>query len=234
MDNIDRIRGLDSRLIVGIETSNSSEHLTAIAAEVKSHGDSTIFNLLYYTKSSFPEDLQEMLRGVKEGKKLNSEETASVNFLVLHHLASLYRELLEEADLKSEDIHLVGLKCMEMGGELFPNSPTVFSGMIDHIVASHFTLDIDSRREYLPVEETVLKELVSEMIDRFELGDEAREAIGVALLANESLYYEKIDLSKRSSTDSKERSGGVNVSKGMGAEEGNSKTILNGKFFFPY
>lgn len=234
MDNIDRIRGLDSRVIVGIETGNSLESLTAIAVEVKSHGDNTVFNLLYFTESSFPEDLKEMLRGIKQGKSLSVEEKASVNFLVLHHLASLYGELIDEAGLKGEDVHLVGLKCMEMGGNLFPNNPTVFSGMIGHIVASRFTIDIDGMRNYLPVGETLLKELVSEMIHRFELGDEAREAVGIALLANESLYYEKVDLSDRNRIDSKEISGGVNVSMGMGAGEEKSKTVLNGKFFFPY
>jgi hypothetical protein len=123
---------------------------------------------------------------------------------------------------------------MEMGGNLFPNDPTVFSGMVDHIVSSHFTIDIDGRRKCLPVGETILKELVREMIDKFELGNEASEAVGVALLANESLYYEKVVKSQKDNLGSEEVSHGVNVSMGIEVEEGNRKTILNGKFFFPY
>ncbi len=234
MDNIDKIRGLSSKIIIGIETGNVPERLAAIVAEVKGHGDSTVFNLLYYAKRSFPEDLQMMLVGAAEGNDLNGEEAASINFLVLHHLASLYGELLDEADLKSEDIHLVGLKCMELGGNLFPSDPAVFSGMIDRIVASHFTIDVDGIREILPVGEIILKELVTEMINKFELGDEAREAVCVALLANESLYYEKVGISQKDGTDPEEVSPGVKISRGVEAGKGDRKTVLNGSFFFPY
>jgi hypothetical protein len=234
MDNIDKIRGLNSKIIVGIETGNIPEHPAAIAAEVKGHGDSTVFKLLYYAKRSFPEDLQKMLEGAAEGNDFDGEEAASINFLVLHHLASLYGELLDEADLKNEDIHLVGLKCMELGGNLFPNDPAVLSGMIDRIVASHFTIDVDGRRELLPVGELILKELVTEMIDKFELGDEAREAVGVALLANESLYYEKVGMSQKDGVGPEELSPGVNISRGVEGGEGDRKTVLNGRFFFPY
>jgi len=216
MDNIDKIRGLNSKIIVGIETGNILEHPAAIAVEVKGHGDSTVFKLLYYAKRSFPEDLQKMLEGVAEGNDFDGEEAAGINFLVLHHLASLYGELLEE-----------------LGGNLFPNDPTVLSGMIDRIVASHFTIDIDGRRELLPVGELILKELVTEMIDKFELGDEAREAIGIALLANESLYYEKIGIFQKDGIGPEELSPGVNISRGVEGG-GNRKTVLNGRFFFPY
>ncbi|MDZ7859234.1 MAG: hypothetical protein U5O15_00960 [Candidatus Krumholzibacteriota bacterium] len=234
MDNINKIREFSSKLIVGIETGSIPERLAAVAAEVKGHGDSTVLNLIYYTKRSFPEDLQKMLLNVVNGHEIGAEEKAGINFLVLHHLASLYRELLDEAGLERKDVNLVGLKCMEIADDLFPKDPAAFSGIIDRIVASHFTIDIEGKSESLTVGETILKELVTEMIDKLELDTDAREAVGVALLANEALYYEKVGASVRSGGDSGEVSPGVNISRGVGTDRGEGKTVLNGKFFFPY
>lgn len=234
MDNINKIRGFNSKVIVGIETGSIPERLAAVAAEVKGHGDSTVLNLIYYTKRSFPGDLQKMLLNVAGGGEIDAEEKAGINFLVLHNLASLYRELLDEAGLERKEVNLVGLKCMEIAGELFPNDLTAFSGIIDRIVASHFAIDIEGKGESLPVGETILKELVTEMIDKLELDIDAREAVGVALLANEALYYEKVGASVRGGGDSGEDSSGVNISRGVGMDGGKGKTVLNGKFFFPY
>jgi hypothetical protein len=86
-------------------------------------------------------------------------------------------------------IDIVGLKCLEVSGFTFPTDPSVFSEMIDRIVASRFFIRGNgSDGEFLPVQESLLQGMVGEMIDRFGLDTEVREAAAVALLANESIF----------------------------------------------
>jgi hypothetical protein len=225
MGNLENIRDLDPRVIVGIETGDAPYYLTAIAAEVNGRGDDTICNLIYYSKRELPEELQKMLATVEIGGELNGEDVAGVNFLVLTNLSALYQELLEESELSGSDVNLVGLKCMEIGGQAFPGDPAVFSEMINCPVASHFSIDVEGGEGMsLPVREVLLRELVEEMIEKFELEDDAREALGVALLANEALYFSP-----------PEPEGGSTGTDGAGLRVSSESTdaVLSGKFFFP-
>lgn len=227
MGDLRRIKELDKRIIVGIETGDAPYYLAAVAAEIKGRGNETLCNLVYYSKRELPEELQKMLAAVEASGKLDLEDAAGINFLFLTNLSALYQELLEESDLAEADIDLVGLKCMEIGGQALPCDPSVFSEMIDSPVASHFSIDVEGGEGIsLPVREALLKELVEEMIDKCDLEDDAREAMGVALLANEALYFDLSGLDGESS--GQEDKAEIRVGRRSGSE-----AILSGKFFFP-
>ncbi|HSG27924.1 MAG TPA: hypothetical protein VLA34_05540, partial [Candidatus Krumholzibacterium sp.] len=67
--------------------------------------------------------------------------------------------------------------------------------------------------------EPILQGMVREMIEKLGIEPEAREAVAVALLANEAVYHESVDLS------GKGRAGSITL--------GSENAGLYGDFFFP-
>ncbi len=234
MGNLDEIKKKRPRLIVGIETGDAPYYLAAVATEVEGLGDETICNLIYNIRHELPEDLQHMLASLAVGNQFNGEEIAGINFLVLHNLSAMYHQLVEEAELKENDVHLIGLKCMEIGGKVFPSDPSVFSEMVNCVVASQFSIDVDgSSNLELPVREAILKELVEEMIEKCEMEHEDREALGVALLANEALYFGS-PRPTRDTAGGPEDSPALKERQELAIKQGETgKAVLFGNFYFP-
>ncbi|MFO7915964.1 MAG: hypothetical protein R6U43_09785 [Candidatus Krumholzibacteriales bacterium] len=219
MKNLEGLYMAESLRIAGIEPGNISGKAGAVVAQLEGSGDSTVCDLMYYTCRSMPDELAGMLKSAAGNNSLDAEELAGINFLFLHHLSSLYGQLFEETDLSGEDIDLVGLKCMEVGGKDYPLDPADFSEMIGNIVISRFSIGMgDSDFSTLPLEESIFRTLVAEMIQESDFEDEAYEAIGVALLANESFRNHSWKFEGKRRVDS-----------GSGRE----KVVFNGEFYLP-
>lgn len=234
MVKLEAIRNKEPRLIVGIETGDVPYYLAAVATEVEGLGDETVCNMIYNIRHELPEDLQRMLASLAVGDEFNGEEIAGINFLVLHNLSAMYHHLLEEAELEEGDIDLIGLKCMEIGGKVFPADPAVFSEMVNCVVASQFSIDVDgSNNLELPVREAILKELVEEMIEKCEMEEEDREALGVALLANEALYFNTPQPSRKAAAGPGGASGQTGIQKPVEGRADTGKAVLLGNFYFP-
>ena len=219
MKDLEEFNGTESLMIAGIEPGNISGKAGAVVARLEGSGDSTVCDLLYYTNRSMPDELIKMIKSAANDSSLSAEDLAGINFLFLHYLSSLYGQIFEEADFIRDDIDLVGLKCMEVGGMKYPLEPVDFSEMIDNMVISHFSISMgDSDISKLPLEESIFRTLVAEMIQESDFEDEAYDAIGVALLANESF---------RNHNWKSEGKRGVDY--GSGRE----KVVFNGELYFP-
>jgi hypothetical protein len=232
---IDALRKKEKRSIVGIETHNSPGKLGAALVEVSGSGDETVLCLRGFTSRSLNPELQAALKALERNEKFDSEELAGINFLVLHHLSKLYEDVLEDAGTTPDAVDCIGLSCLEVGGLAFPGDPAVFSEMTSAIVASHFRIGVrDGKGRFLDVEEPLLQGIVSEMIDRFGLDEEVREAVTVALLANESIF--NADLSACNKNGSETRKKGrqsIKVITSPGLAASDRKACLCGEFFFP-
>jgi 1,6-anhydro-N-acetylmuramate kinase len=214
------------RTVVGIETGNAPGRLGAAVVEVSGQGDATVLYLKGFQSYTLPAELAATLRAFEGGGKLDSEEKAGVNFLVLHHISNLYQELIDESGIALDEIDLIGLKCLEAGGEAFPTDPAVLSEMTGVIVASRFYIGVEGRDgEFLPVKESLLRGMVGDMIERYGLESEVREAVAVALLANESLFHERSEMCERRGTRPTVKSAKI--------AGGDSQAHLCGEFFFP-
>ncbi|MBD3179974.1 MAG: hypothetical protein GF417_10455 [Candidatus Latescibacteria bacterium] len=228
MNDLEGLFKKESVKIVGIEPGNISGKAGAIITRLEGNGADTVCDLEYYTSREMPGELVKMLKTVDSGEGLSVEDVAGVNFLFLHHLSSLYGQIFDEIDLLPEDIDLVGLKQMEVKGHEFPMDPADFSEMIDNIVISRFSIDMgDSVKTSLPVEESVFRTLVAEMIEEIEFEDEAREALGVALFANESFRNRSWARILRQAADS-----GPGAAAAPAAEE-RMDIVFNGEFYLP-
>ncbi len=232
---IKKLKEKDNRVIIGVETGNVPGRLGAAVVEVSGKGDSTVLDLHGFKSHPVPRELQATLDAFSLTGKFDSEEVAGMNFLILHHISSLVREVVDEVGFSSEDVSLIGLQCVEAGGGTFPSDPSVLSEMTNCIVVCRFSIgDEENSSECLPVKESLLRGLVGEMMDRFGLESEVREAVAVALLANESLFHESCltcetgtgegEAQKRPSLKSVRRK---NAAAGPGA------ACLFGEFFFP-
>jgi hypothetical protein len=232
---IDALRKKEKRSIVGIETRNSPGKLGAALIEVSGSGDETVLYLRGFTSRSLNPELQAALKAVERSEKFDSEELAGINFLVLHHLSKLYEEVLENAGTAPGEVDCIGLSCLEVGGLAFPGDPAVFSEMTSAIVASHFSIGVhDGKGRFLDVEEPLLQGIVSEMIDRFGLDEEVREAVTVALLANESIFNEGLSACEKNGPEGKSRGHkSIKAIKSSRLAASDKKACLCGEFFFP-
>jgi len=229
------LRKKGKRFIVGIETGNNPGRLGAALIEVSGNGDETVLYLRGFTSHSLNPELQGALTALERNERFDGEELAGMNFLVLHHLSKLYEEVLDHAGMTPNEVDCIGLSCLEVAGLVFPGDPAAFSEMTSAIVASHFRIGVhDGQGRFLDVEEPLLQGIVSEMIDRFGLDEEVREAVTVALLANEAIFNEGVSACKRGEPESKgkgRKSLKVITSPGLAAAD--RKACLCGEFFFP-
>ena len=162
MENrLNTLKGLAQRTVIGIETGNTPGMLGAAVAEVSGQGDKTELYLKGFQSYELPDDLVSALETFGERDSFDAEEKAGLNFLVLHHISNLCHELLEENGIDFSGVDLIGLKCLEAGGEVFPTDPSVLSEMTGIIVASRFYIGIEGEGgEFLPVRESLLQGMV--------------------------------------------------------------------------
>jgi hypothetical protein len=231
---LDPLRKKERRIIMGIETGRSPGELAAAVVEISGNGDDTMLALLGFTTRPMSRELVVALGALERREQFGSEELAGINFLVLHNLTQLYDEALETADAAGEEIDVIGLKCLEAGAYAFPTDPGILSEMTNRVVASRFRIGTDEESgDYLAVRESLLQGIVSGMIDRFSLGDEVREAVTVALLANEAIFSERAYAFDPNNTNSKKGAKGGGSVRRIGVSGSEGAACLCGEFFFP-
>lgn len=225
----------NKRVIVGIETGNTPGRFGGALVEVSGNGDGTVLDLHGFKNYPLPKELVTTLNVMGKGSEFDSEEVAGVNFLILHHLSKLFQAVLDGVGRTSEEVDLIGLKCMEIGGRFFPSDPSILSETTGRVVASRFYIGIeDGTGGLLPVKESILRGLVGEMIDKFGLDSEVREAAAVALLASEALFHEDL-----TSVAGPGPGGGSSKITSLRAVQrlnkvaGDERSCLCGEFFFP-
>ena len=225
----------EKRLIIGIETGNTPGKLGAALVEVSGSGNETILYLRGFTSRSLDPELVSTIGALDRNERFDSEELAGINFLVLNHLSKLYDDVLENAAVKTEDVDCIGLSCLEVGELVFPSDPSVFSEMTNRIVASRFRIGVETGAGgFVAVEEALLQGIVSEMIDRFGLDEEAREAVAVALLANESIFHEGVSVCEGSAGAKGKRRKSLRAIKHTRVSSAAAgRACLSGEFFFP-
>jgi hypothetical protein len=225
----------EKRLIIGIETGNTPGKLGAALVEVSGSGDETILYLRGFTSRSLNPELLTTIGALDRNEKFDSEELAGINFLVLSHLSKLYDDVLESAAVKPEDVDCIGLNCLEVGELAFPGDPAVFSEMTNRVVASRFRIGVENGEDgFVAVEEALLQGIVGEMIDRFGLDEEVREAVAVALLANESIFHEGVSVCEGSAGAKGKGHRSLKSIKHTSASSASAgKACLSGEFFFP-
>jgi hypothetical protein len=232
---LEAIKLKEKRLIVGIETGNVPGRLGATVIEVSGMGDNTVLHLLGFRSLPLPQELIATLKALENDGEFDSEEMAGINFLVLHQISSLFMDLLDDVEIKAEEIDLIGLKGLEIGGILLPEDPSTLSEATGSIVATHFCIGFENSSDApLPVKESILRSMVADMIDRFGLESEMREAAAVALLANESLFHESCEPcdARRGAKGSAARSS-LKARKRTGLAGDKATPCLYGEFFFP-
>jgi hypothetical protein len=224
-----RLKGVnekEKRTVIGIETGNSPGRLGAAVVEVSGMGDDTILYLKGFIDYELPSELVETLGTLAAGRDFDSEETAGINFLVLHHISNLFQDLLDETELSIEEVDLIGLKCLEVGNNIFPSDPAVLSEMTGLIVASRFSIGAEGNGgELLPLREFLLQGMVGDMVEKYSLESDVREAVAVALLANESLFHEHCETC--------ESEGKRPTVKSAQSKVGIEDACLCAEFFFP-
>jgi 1,6-anhydro-N-acetylmuramate kinase len=216
------LKNSKARVIVGIETGSVPGRLGAVIVEVSGSGADTVLDLHAFQSVDLPEGLVAALEAVEGEKEIDAREQADVNFLILHHINNLFFDLLEAAQVSPEEVDLIGLKGLEIGGMEFPDDPGALSEMTDCVVAACFRIGPEKGGgHWLPVKEAILKGMVESMVEQYDLDEEVREAVAVALLANESVYHEAIpsgEAAGRSITVQRSADG---------------PAALHGEFYFP-
>jgi hypothetical protein len=231
---LDALKKREKRLIVGIETGNSPGRLGAALVEVSGSGDDTVLYLRGFTSRSLPAELQAAISALERDEKFDSEELAGINFLVLRNLSKLYEDVLESAGVQQDDVDCIGLSCLEVGQLAFPADPAIFSELTNRIVASHFRIGAEnSSGSFIAVEQELLQGIVSDMINRFGLDEEVREAVSVALLANESIFNESVSVCSSDAQGTGKRRKSLKSVKHRGAPGAAARACLCGEFFFP-
>ncbi len=231
-ERLEFLKKSKARVIVGVETGSVPGRLGAVIVEVSGSGADTILDLHSFQSVDLPPGLIAALEAVDGEKQIDTQERADVNFLTLHHINTLFVDLLEAAGVESGEVDLIGLKGMEIGGMEFPDDPGALSEMTGCIVASCFRIGPEKEMgSWLPVKEAILKGMVEAMVEKYDLDEEAREAVAVALLANESVHHEAIP-SKCSDEDS---SGADMTSRRtvMVQRVSEGEPALHGEFYFP-
>ncbi len=228
------LRKKEKRLVVGIEMGSEPGALGAALVEVSGSGDDTVLSLRGFTSHSLDPDLVAAMVALGRSEKFGSEELAGINFLLLNHLSRLYEEVLESASVKPADVDFIGLSCLEVENIAFPGDPSVFSEMTDRVVATRFRLGMENGDgKFVAIEEALLQGSVGDMIDRFGLDEEVREAVAAALLANEALFHEDASICEGNGAAKGKGRRSLKAIKrtGVRAEAGGS--CLCGEFFFP-
>ena len=233
--SLSKLAKKEPRLIVGIETGNTPGRLGAVVVGVGGSGDDTVLDIHGFKSYPLPEELVSTLQALGRGNDFDPEEIAGINFLVHHHLSALYEDVLEEVGVPADEVDLIGLKCIEVGGRTFPEDPSVLSEMTDRIVVSRFSIGIVNHDgNQLHVNESLLRRMIGSMMKRFDLDGEAREAAAVALLANEAIFHENSEEcageGEGSDTSSRPSLRAVKRTNSSVGEEG---ACLYGEFFFP-
>lgn len=231
---LDALKRKEKRLIVGIETGNAPGKLGAALVEVSGSGDGTVLYLRGFKSHTLNAELQAAINALERDERFDSDELAGINFLVLRNLSKLYQDVLENAAVSSDDVDCIGLSCLEVGDLMFPGDPAVFSELTNRIVASRFRIGVESEAGgFVAVEEALLQGIVSEMIDRFGLDEEVREAVTVALLANESIFNEGVSVCEQGVSGKGVRRKTLKAVKRTGASRADVQPCLCGEFFFP-
>jgi hypothetical protein len=225
-NRLNTLRKRKQRTVIGIETGNTLGRLGAAVVEVSGQGDKTVLYLKGFQSYELPRELGSTLETLEGGGSFDADEKAGLNFLVLHHISNLCQELVEENGIDFSSVDLIGLKCLEAGGDVFPTDPSVLSEMTGIVIASRFYIGVEGRDgEFLPVRESLLQGMVGDMVERYGLDSEVREAVVVALLANESLFHERFETCQREGKRPTLKSAKIS---GCGPE-----AHLCGEFFFP-
>jgi 1,6-anhydro-N-acetylmuramate kinase len=216
-----------ARVIVGIETGSVPGRMGAVIVEVKGSGADTVLDLHSFQSVELPEGLVAALEAVDGEKVIDVQEQADINFLILHNINTLFFDLLEAAEVDPDEVDLIGLKGMEIGLSEFPDDPGALSELTGCVVAACFRIGPDrGKGSWLPVKEAILKGMVEAMVEKFDLDAEVREAVAVALLANESVHHEAI--ASNCSSDEAPSRRTVTVQRGSDGEP-----ALHGEFYFP-
>jgi hypothetical protein len=106
--------------------------------------------------------------------------------------------------------------------------------MTNRVVASRFRIGVENGKGgFVAVEEALLQGIVGEMIDRFGLDEEVREAVAVALLANESIFHENASVCEGSAGAKGKGRKSLKAIKHTGASAAAGRSCLCGEFFFP-
>jgi 1,6-anhydro-N-acetylmuramate kinase len=231
-ERLELLKKNNARVIVGIETGSVPGRIGAVLAEVSGNGADTVLDLHSFQSVDLSEGLVTALEAIEGKPEIGAREQANINFLILHRLNTLFHDLLEEAGVESDQVDLIGLKGMEVGGMEFPEDPGALSEMTGCAVVSCFRIGPEKGQgSWLPVKEAILKGMVGAMVEKYDLDEEAREAVAVALLANEAVYHKAV------SSDCQDADGTgrdpvsrrtVMVKSGSGGEP-----ALHGEFFFP-
>jgi len=231
---LDALKRKEKRLIVGIETGDAPGKLGAALVEISGSGDDTVLYLRGFKSFTLNPDLQAAMSALERDEKFDSEEIAGINFLVLRNLSKLYEDVLENAAVPPDDVDCIGLSCLEVGELVFPGDPAVFSELTNRVVASRFRIGVENGAGgFIAVEEALLQGIVSEMIDRFGLDEEVREAVTVALLANESIFNEGVSVCEPNASGKGAGRKSLKRGKRSGASGAGGKPCLCGEFFFP-
>jgi hypothetical protein len=228
------LRKKEKRLILGIEMGSAPGTLGAALVEVSGSGDDTVLSVRGFTSRALDPDLVATMGALDRNEQFGSEELAGINFLVLNHLSRLSEEVLESSSAKPEDVDLIGLSCLEVGDVAFPGDPGVFSEMTERVVATRFRLGTENGNgKFVGVEEALLQGIVGEMIDRFGLDEEVREAAAAALLANEALFHEDASVCEGNGAAKGKGRRSLKTIKRTGVRAAAGGSCLCGEFFFP-
>jgi len=231
-ERLELLKKNNARVIVGIETGSVPGRIGAVLVEVSGSGAGTVLDLHSFQSVELSEGLVTALEAVDGKAEINAREQADVNFLILHRVNTLFHDLLEEAEVSPGQVDLIGLKGMEIGGLEFPEDPGALSEMTGCVVVSCFRIGPEKGRgSWLPVKEAILKGMVGAMVEKYDLDEEAREAVAVALLANEAVYHEAVT-SDQPDSDGTGRDPASRRTV-MVKSGGDGEPALHGEFFFP-
>ncbi len=231
-ERLELLKKSRARVIVGIETGSVPGRLGAVIVEVVGSGADTVLDLHSFESVELPDGLVAALEAVNGEKAIDAQEQADVNFLILHNINTLFFDLLESAEVDPEEVDLIGLKGMEIGSSEFPDDPGALSELTGCIVAACFRIGPEKGQgSWLPVKEAILKGMVEPMVEKYDLDEEVREAVAVALLANESVHHEAL-APKCSNNDS---DGGSDSPRRttMVQQGSDGEAALHGEFYFP-
>lgn len=234
-DKLKELRKKKKRLIVGIEAGNSHDSIGGVVVEISGKGDDTMVDVISSESHRLSKELLATFQLLEKNNDLDSEDIAGLNFLMIHHINSLFQMLIDGAQFEPEDIDLIGIKCLEIGGKSFPEDPSVMSEMTGCVVASRFKIGLDNGHgPDLEVKEPILQRMVEAMIEKLGLEKEAREAVAVALLANEAIYHKDLDVEANGGIGvENEKSKDAKSKGGKGIKVGDEKVGLYGEFYFP-
>ncbi len=228
------LRKKEKRLVVGIEMGSAPGTLGAALVEVSGSGDDTVLSVRGFTSHTLNPDLVATMGALDRNERFGSEELAGINFLVLNHLSKLYEDVLEIASSKPEEVDLIGLSGLEVADVAFPGDPGVLSEMTERVVATRFRLGMENGNgKFVGVEEALLQGIVGEMIDRFGLDEEVREAVAAALLANEALFHEDASVCEENGAAKGKGRRSLKTIKRTGVRAAAGGSCLCGEFFFP-